>query len=155
MRTEQSWQKYFKATNEKKKTIAREKKIKFRQTFRFFINSSSKLWRLIVWAKNRNHKSKEIFKISALTKKNAVEIVLETIEDFAFKTKMLIKTFFQTRQKWICLIYKFSFIAQLLQRRNRAFKRTKSNKLSNVVNQTTLQNLTTFRTKFWKFCAQN
>ncbi len=38
MRTEQSWQKYLKATNEKKKIIARKKKIKFRQTFRFFIN---------------------------------------------------------------------------------------------------------------------
>jgi hypothetical protein len=42
MRTEQSWQKYFKATNEKKKIIAREKKIEFRQTFKFFINSSSR-----------------------------------------------------------------------------------------------------------------
>jgi hypothetical protein len=99
MRTEQSWQKYLKATNEKKKIIAREKKIEFRQTFRFFINSSSRLWRLIVWAKNRNHKSKEIFKISALTERNAVEIVLETIEDFAFKTKMLHKHFFSNTTK--------------------------------------------------------
>jgi single-stranded DNA-specific DHH superfamily exonuclease len=94
MRTEQSWQKYIRATNEKKKIIAREKKIEFRQIFRFFIDSSSKLWRLIVWAKNRSHKSREISKISALTKRNAVEVVLETIEDFAFKTKMLHKHFF-------------------------------------------------------------
>jgi hypothetical protein len=48
MRTKQSWQKYLKATNEKKKIITREKKIKFRQTFKSFINSSSRFWRLIV-----------------------------------------------------------------------------------------------------------
>jgi hypothetical protein len=155
MRIKQSWQKYFKAMNEKKKTIAKEKKIEFRQIFRSFINSSSRFWCLIVWAKNRNHKSRKIFKISALTEKNAVEIVLETIEDFAFKTKMLHKHFFQTRQKRICLICKLSFIAQLSQRRNRAFKRTKLNKLLNVANQTTSQNLTTFRIKFWKFSAQS
>ncbi len=94
MRTKQSWQKYLRTTNEKKKIIARKKKIEFRQTFRFLINSSSRFWRLIVWAKNRNHKSREISKISALTERNAVEIVLETIEDFAFKTKMLHKHFF-------------------------------------------------------------
>jgi hypothetical protein len=94
MRIKLSWHKYFKTTNEKKKLITREKKIKFRQTFKFFINSSSKFWRLIVWAKNRNHKSRKIFKISILTKKNAIEIVFETIENFAFKSKMLHKHFF-------------------------------------------------------------
>jgi hypothetical protein len=94
MRTEQSWQKYLKTTNEKKKIIARKKKIEFRQIFKSFIDSSSKFWRLIVWAKKKNHKSKEIFKISALTEKNAIEVVLETIENFAFKTKMLHKHFF-------------------------------------------------------------
>jgi hypothetical protein len=99
MRTEQSWQKYLRTTNEKKKTIAREKKIEFRQTFRFFINSSSRFWRLIVWTKNRNHKSREISKISALTEKNAIEVVLETIEDVAFKTKMLHKHFFSNTTK--------------------------------------------------------
>jgi hypothetical protein len=99
MRTKQSWQKYLKATNEKKKIIARKKKIKYRQTFKSFINSSTRFWRLIVWAKNRNHKSKEIFKISTLTKRNTIEIVLETIEDFAFKTKMLHKHFFSNTTK--------------------------------------------------------
>jgi hypothetical protein len=73
----------------KKKIIAQEKKIEFRQIFKSFIDSSTEFWRLIVWAKNRNHKSKEIFKISTLTKKNAIEIDLITIENFAFKTKML------------------------------------------------------------------
>ncbi len=99
MRTEQTWQKYLKTTNEKKKIIARKKKIEFRQIFRFFIDTSTKLWRLIVWAKNRSHKSREIFNISTLTEKNAIEDVLEKIKDFAFKTKMLHKHFFSNMTK--------------------------------------------------------
>ncbi len=43
MRTKQSWQKYFKTMNEKKKIITRKKKIEFRQIFKFFIDSSSRL----------------------------------------------------------------------------------------------------------------
>jgi hypothetical protein len=99
MRTEQTWQKYLKTTTEKKKIIAREKKLEFRQIFRSLIDSSTRLWRLVAWAKNRSHKSREIFKISALTEKNAIENVLETIQDFAFKTKMLHKHFFFSTTK--------------------------------------------------------
>jgi hypothetical protein len=91
--------KIFQNDERKEKDNCTKKKIEFRQTFRFFINSSSRFWRLIVWAKNRNHKSRKIFKISALTKRNTVEIVLETIEDFAFKTKMLHKHFFSNTTK--------------------------------------------------------
>ncbi len=155
LRIKQTWQKYLKTTNEKKKIIAREKKIEFRQVFKSLFDSSTEFWRLIVWANNKSHKSKEIFKISALTERNAVEIVLVTIEDFAFKTKMLHRHFFQTRQKRIFLICKRSFIAQLSRRRKRAFKRMKSSKSLNAANQTTFSSLTIFRTKFWKFCAQN
>jgi hypothetical protein len=91
--------KIFQSNERKEKNNCTKKKIEFRQTFKSFINSSSRFWRLIVWAKNRNHKSREIFKISILTKKNAVEIVLKTIKDFAFKTKMLHKHFFSNTTK--------------------------------------------------------
>jgi hypothetical protein len=83
----------------KKKIIARKKKIEFRQIFKSFIDSLSRFWCLIVWAKNKNHKSRKIFKISALTEKNAIKVVLEMIEDFAFKTKMLHKHFFSNMIK--------------------------------------------------------
>jgi hypothetical protein len=94
-----TWQKYLKITNEKKKIITREKKIEFRQVFKSLFDSSTKLWRLIIWAKNKNHKSRKIFKISTLTEKDAIEIVLVTIEDFAFKTKMLHRDFFSNTTK--------------------------------------------------------
>jgi hypothetical protein len=83
----------------KKKIIARKKKIEFRQVFRFFINTSFEFWRLIVWAKNKNHKSRKVFKIFALTKRNAFDVILETIEDFLFKIEMLHQHFFLNMTK--------------------------------------------------------
>ncbi len=111
MRTEQTWHEYLKTTNEKKKIIARKKKIEFRQAFRFFIDTSFELWRLVVWAKNKNHKSKEVSKIFALTRKNAFDVILETIEDFYSKLKCCINIFFQTRRRRILMICKSSIIA--------------------------------------------
>jgi hypothetical protein len=99
MRTEQTWHEYLKTTNEKKKIIARKKKIEFRQAFRFLIDTSSEFWRLIVWAKNKNHKSRKVFKIFALTRRNAIDVVLETIEDFSFKIEMLHQHFFSDTTK--------------------------------------------------------
>ncbi len=141
MRTEQSWQKYLRATNEKKKIIARKKKIEFRQTFRFFINSSSRLWRLVVWAKNKSHKSRKISKISALTERNAVEIILETIEDFAFKTKMLHKHFFSnTTETNLSDLQTFIYRSAVAETKSRiqkneirqAIKRCKSDSVSEL-----------------------
>jgi hypothetical protein len=99
MRTEQTWHEYLKTTNEKKKIIARKKKIEFRQAFRFLIDTSFELWRLVVWTKNKNHKSREISKIFALTRRNAFDVILETIEDFLFKTEMLHQHFFSDTTK--------------------------------------------------------
>jgi hypothetical protein len=99
MRTEQTWHEYLKATNEKKKIIARKKKIEFRQAFRSFIDTSFEFWRLIAWAKNKNHKSKEVSKIFVLTRKNTTDDVIETIEDFSFKIEMLHQHFFSNTTK--------------------------------------------------------
>jgi hypothetical protein len=85
--------------NKKKKIITQKKKIEFRQTFRFFIDMSSKLWRLIAWAKNKNHKSRKVFKIFALTQRNAIGVILETIKDFSFKIEMLHQDFFSNTTK--------------------------------------------------------
>jgi hypothetical protein len=86
--------KIFQSDERKEKNNCTKKENWVSSNIQIFIDSSSRLWRLIVWAKNRNHKSRKIFKISILTKRNAIEIVLETIEDFAFKAKMLHKHFF-------------------------------------------------------------
>jgi hypothetical protein len=73
MRTEQTWHEYLKTTDEKKKIIARKKKIEFRQAFRFLIDTSFEFWRLVLWAKNKSHKSKEVSKIFALTRRDATD----------------------------------------------------------------------------------
>ncbi len=99
MRAKQIWHEYLKTINEKKKIIARKKKIEFRQAFRFFIDTSFELWRLVLWAKNKNHKSKDVSKILALTRRNASDVILETIEDFLFKIEMLHQHFFSNTTK--------------------------------------------------------
>jgi hypothetical protein len=99
MRTKQTWHEYLKTTNEKKKIIARKKKIEFRQAFRFFIDTSFEFWRLVIWAKNKNHKSRKVFKILVLTKRNASDVIHETIEDFLFKIEMLHQHFFSNTTK--------------------------------------------------------
>jgi hypothetical protein len=44
--------------------------------------------------KNKNHKSRKVFKILALTRRNAIDVILEIIKDFSFKIKMLHHHFF-------------------------------------------------------------
>jgi hypothetical protein len=83
----------------KKKRSSHEKKIEFRQVFRLFIDTSFKFWRLVAWTKNKNHKSRKVFKIFVLTRRNAIDVVLETIKDFSFKIKMLHQHFFLNTTK--------------------------------------------------------
>jgi hypothetical protein len=44
---EKAWRNYLRASNEKKRIIAKKKKIEFKQVFRIICDSSSSLWRLI------------------------------------------------------------------------------------------------------------
>jgi hypothetical protein len=78
----------------KEKDNCTKKKNWVSSNLQIFYRFVVQFWCLIVKTKKKSHKSKKIFKISVLTKKNTIEIVLETIEDFAFKTKMLHKHFF-------------------------------------------------------------
>jgi hypothetical protein len=89
----------FQNNERKEENHRKKKKIEFRQMCRFFIDSSSRFWRLIAWAKNKNHKSKEISKILVLTRKNAIETIFKTIEDFSFKIEMLHHHFFSDTAK--------------------------------------------------------
>ncbi len=85
--------------NKWKEKNYRIKKIEFRQAFQFFIDTLFEFWRLIVWTKNKNYKSKKVFKIFALTKKNAFNVILEMIKNFSFKIEMLHQHFFSNTTK--------------------------------------------------------
>jgi hypothetical protein len=87
------WRDYFRVSNEKKKIINKEKKMKFRRVFRAICNISSRLWRLIRWAKSKNHRFKKISKIFDLICRNQKNNVFECVNDFNFKTRFLIEFF--------------------------------------------------------------
>jgi hypothetical protein len=91
---EKAWRNYLRASNEKKRIIARKKKIEFRQVFHIICDSSSNLWRLIRWARTRNHKSKDTSKISNLSRRDAESSALEVTTNFEFKTRFLSNLFF-------------------------------------------------------------
>jgi hypothetical protein len=89
---------YLRVSNEKKKTINREKKKKFRQIFCIICDSSSNLWRFADWAKFKSHLSKKIFKISDLIRRDRENNVLECAKDFNVKTRFLFEFFFLIQQ---------------------------------------------------------
>ncbi len=88
------WRDYFRVSNEKKKIINKEKKMKFRRIFRVICNISSKLWHLVRWAKSKSHRLREVSKISDLIRRDQKDNVLECVNDFDFKTRLLIELFF-------------------------------------------------------------
>ncbi len=81
-------------SNEKKKIINEKKKMKFRRIFRVICNTSSKLWRLVRWAKFKSHRLRKVSKIFDLIRRNQKDNVLECVNDFDFKTRLLIEFFF-------------------------------------------------------------
>ncbi len=88
------WRNYLRVSNEKKKIINKKKKIKFRRIFRVICNISSRLWRLVRWAKSKSHRFRKISKISDLIRRDQKNNVLECANDFDFKTRFLIEFFF-------------------------------------------------------------
>jgi hypothetical protein len=91
---EKTWRNYLRASNEKKRIIAKEKKIEFKQVFRIISDSSSNLWRLIRWARTRSHKSRNTSKISNFSRSDAENNVFEVTTNFEFKTRFLSNLFF-------------------------------------------------------------
>ncbi len=91
---EKVWRNYLRTSNEKKRIIARKKKIEFKQVFRTICDSSSSLWRLIRWARTRSHKSKNTSKISDLSRRDAENNVFEVTTNFEFKIRLLSNFFF-------------------------------------------------------------
>jgi hypothetical protein len=91
---EKTWRNYSKTSNEKKRIITKKKKIEFKQVFRIICDSSSSLWRLIRWARIRNHKSRNTSKISNFSSRDVENNVLEVTTNFEFKIRLLSNLFF-------------------------------------------------------------
>jgi hypothetical protein len=91
---EKIWRNYLKTSNEKKRIIAKKKKIEFKQVFRSICDSSTNFWRLIRWAKTRSHKSKDTSKILDFSRRDIENNVLEITIDFEFKTRFFSNLFF-------------------------------------------------------------
>jgi hypothetical protein len=91
---EKIWRNYLRTSNEKKRIIAKKKKIEFKQIFRTICDSSSSFWRLIRWTRTRNHKSKDTSKISNFSRWDVENNVFEVTTNFEFKTRLLSNFFF-------------------------------------------------------------
>jgi hypothetical protein len=72
----------------------KKKKIEFKQVFRIICDSSSNFWRLIRWARIRNHKSKNTSKISNLSRRDAESNAFEMTTNFEFNIRFLSNLFF-------------------------------------------------------------
>jgi hypothetical protein len=79
----------WKEANHRKK----KKKIEFKQVFRIICDSSFNLWRLIRWARIRNHKSRNTSKIWNLSRWNAKNNAFEMTTNFEFKIRLLSNLF--------------------------------------------------------------
>jgi hypothetical protein len=81
---------YMKINDRKQKIIQKTKRANFRQKIDKMIETLTSLWRLVKWAKNKSHQSREMFKMFTLRFNDL------TIETFDEKTKMFKDVFFST-----------------------------------------------------------
>jgi 4-hydroxy-3-methylbut-2-en-1-yl diphosphate synthase IspG/GcpE len=132
------WRNYFRVSNEKKKII-NKKKMKFRRIFRAICNISSRFWRLIREAKSKNHRLREVSKIFDLIRRNQKDNVLECVNNFDFKMRLLIEfLFFDTINANLNNISTYNYsnamndMFELIDENKikKAIKRCKSNKTS-------------------------
>jgi hypothetical protein len=79
-----------KINDRKQKIIQKTKRANFRQKIEKMIETFTSLWRFVKWAKNKNHQSREMFKMFILRFNDL------TIETFDEKAKMFKNVFFST-----------------------------------------------------------
>ncbi len=165
---EEAWRNYLKASNEKKRIIARKKKIEFRQVFRTICDSSTNLWRLARWARTRSHKSKDTSKIFDFSRRNIENNVLEITTDFEFKTRFLSDLFFSdtieidlsdlSNFSYLNVVVKSSFLIMKNEIRQ-AIRRCKSNSASefddilNRILKTLIDKLMSHLVSLFRACA--
>jgi hypothetical protein len=165
---EEIWRNYLKTSNEKKRIIAKKKKIEFRQVFRTICDSSTNFWRLIRWTRIRNHKSKDTSKILDLLRRNIENNVLEITIDFEFKTRLLSNLFFSdtieidlsdlSSFNYFNVVVKSSFLIMKNEIRQ-TIKRCKSNSASkfddifNRIFKTFIDKLMSHLVNLFRVCA--
>jgi hypothetical protein len=81
---------YMKINDRKQKIIQKTKRANFRQKIEKMIETFTSLWRLVKWAKNKNHQSRKVFKMFIFRFNDL------TTETFDEKTKMFKNVFFST-----------------------------------------------------------
>jgi hypothetical protein len=81
---------YMKINDRKQKIIQKTKRVNFRQKIEKIVETFTSLWQFVKWAKNKNHESREVFKMLIL-KFNDL-----TIKTFDEKAKMFKNVFFST-----------------------------------------------------------
>jgi hypothetical protein len=81
---------YMKINDRKQNIIQKTKRVNFRQKIEKIVETFTSLWRFAKWAKNKNHQSREMFKMFILRFNDL------TIETFVEKTKMFQSVFFST-----------------------------------------------------------
>jgi hypothetical protein len=136
---EKAWRNYLRTSNEKKRIIAKKKKIEFKQVFRTICDSSSSLWRLIRWTRTRSHKSRNTSKISDLSRRDAENNAFEVTTNFEFKIRLLSNLFFSdtieidvidmSNFNYLNVVVKSSFLIMKNEIRQ-TIKRCKSNNAS-------------------------
>jgi hypothetical protein len=136
---EKAWRNYLRTSNEKKRIIAKEKKIEFKQIFRTICDSSSSFWRLTRWARIRSHKSKDTSKISDLSRRDVENNAFEVTTNFEFKIRLLLNFFFSSTIEidfidmsnfnYLNVVLKSSFLIMKNEIRQ-TIKRCKSNNAS-------------------------
>jgi hypothetical protein len=133
------WREYLRISSEKKKIIVKKKKMKFRRVFRIICDLSSNLWRLVRWTRIKNHRSREVFKISNLIRRSRESNVFECATNFDFKTRLFFELFFSSTinadlndisiYNYSDAVVKTTMLIDQNKIRN-AFKRCKSNNVS-------------------------
>jgi hypothetical protein len=81
---------YMKINDRKQKIIQKTERVNFRQKIEKIVETFTNLWRFVKWAKNKNHQSREMFKMF-IFKFNDL-----TTETFDEKAKMFKNVFFST-----------------------------------------------------------
>jgi hypothetical protein len=81
---------YMKINDCKQKIIQKTKRVNFRSKIEKIVETFTSVWWFVKWAKNKNHQSREVFKMF-IFKFNDL-----TIETFNEKTKMFKNIFFST-----------------------------------------------------------
>jgi hypothetical protein len=142
---------YIKINDRKQKIIQKTKRVNFRRKIEKIVVSLTSLWWFVKWAKNKNHQSKEMFKMY-IFKLFIFKFNDLTIETFDEKAKMFKNVFFSTSSSIDLNDISRSFYFRLIKW---FFSITKRKKLK-IIKRIVLNKISNFYeiiNKLFKICA--